>query len=112
MAGFAMQVRMEPAGGGRLIRREADLPCRARFDARHRPAVDVARDRQPVPVQRGRFRQPVKDIDRGRFSAAQHDGRPQQRAVVAPCRHILALPLAGAGHGGDLDLAARIGLQP
>ena len=112
MAGFAMQMWMEPAGRGGLIGRKADLTRRAGFDTRHRPAVAVAGDRQSVPVQRRRFRQLVIDIDRRRFAAPQHDGRPQQTAVVAPCRHILALPLAGAGHGGDLDLAARIGLQP
>ena len=77
MAGFTMGVRVEPAGGFRLIRRETDRAGAARGDNGLRPAILLAADLQAVPVNSGRFRQFIDDIHRHRFTAPQFQCRAQ-----------------------------------
>ena len=63
-AGGPMLMRMKPAGGRPLRRREAHRTGGARGDNPLWSAVDLARDLQAMPVQRGLFRQLVGNVNR------------------------------------------------
>ena len=84
MAGFAVGVRMEPAGGFRLIRRETDRTGAARGDNRLRAAILFTTDFQAVPVDGCRFRQFIDDIHSYRLTAPQFQRGAQQVAVISP----------------------------
>jgi hypothetical protein len=65
MAGFAMLMRMEPAGRRTLVGRKVTLRLPPLDDAL-RSTVDFTRHFQPVPVQSS-LRERVVDIHRHRF---------------------------------------------
>ncbi len=71
MPGFAVQMGVIPAGCGGLIGGKGDLTRAARGYRRLRSAIHRARDFQPVPVQRGRFAEPVMNVHRHRLAALQ-----------------------------------------
>ncbi len=83
-AGFTVGMRVEPAGGRRLIDSEIHRARRAGMDQCLRAAIDVAGNFQAVPVDGAGLRQAVFDIDRHRLATLQLHRRPEQRAVESP----------------------------
>ncbi|CNU32029.1 Uncharacterised protein [Salmonella enterica subsp. enterica serovar Bovismorbificans] len=85
--GFAVFVRMNPAGRGALLRRKRHRTGSACGNNPLRTAVDDAWNLQTMPVKRRVFGQLVMDINGHAFSFVKLYRWPQQITVVAPgCR--------------------------
>ncbi|MNP42239.1 hypothetical protein D3C76_1359950 [compost metagenome] len=89
MPGFAMLMRVEPAGRGVLVWGKGHGTLTARFNHALRAAVHFTGDLQAVPVQRRLFRQRIVNIHRYLFSPAQLKRRAEQVTVISPCRGLM-----------------------
>ena len=102
---------VKPAGGRPLRWREAHRPSGARGDNPLRSPVDLARDLQTMPVQRGLFCQLVSNVHRDGLPLRQLQRGPQQRAVIPPGGGVHRAKLRFARLDGQRDTVARIGRQ-
>ncbi len=84
--GAAVRVRVVPEGRGGLVDRPARRPGGAGGDHVVRAAVGPRRQVHPVPVDGGRLRQAVGDVDGHPVAAAGAQGRAEVGAVGAPRR--------------------------